>query len=444
MSETIRELLLQNFALISSQWLSLKLLVHLDSALSNHSVRNEFIKLLTKLNLDEMNIPLTAHCSYLNWLVERNVPVLTINLLHWLPTSTKSTFTRIVNYFGFKKSPLSKWAGRTLPRVSKSLVKLHLRTPKDKTIDVGDFTWDVVRAIGQCIHLRQLTLESFTYRSLCTTAASLEPLLQGCKHLTQLSLLGCHITESDIKLLSTEMISFSYKAYWSPNLSQEALVALIERCPKLQSLCIADVMDDVLREVPLFNTAVYEKMARFLPDLRELTVDSTGALCGFEILLSRCPSLRKLNYGNCSHISFDDLANLLLHKHSQLSHLSLCGSVYYRFSGTPISDFDEVRFQGRKSHLQHLTLLNFVNLEESGLQHVLRCCPELRSLKLAGIPRLSADAVVDMILQYCPHIQLVEAWKCFSLSSVREQDLIARGVSVVIEMPKTHVRWRLL
>jgi hypothetical protein len=171
-----------------------------------------------------------------------------------------------------------------------------------------------------------------------------------------------------------------------------ALYALADRCPKLHTLCLRERHLDA--EALLYLTSVR--------DFRRLElwgIQSITPTC-MDQLLANCPNLRSFCFGRQSHAGFR--YGRIGKTCPFLQELMIVGGSY-----TPLSAY----LSGLTTHtlsLRKLVVIGYEYLRHEHILAVLRGCPQLGWLDLSG--NWIDDAFLYSLGQHCPALQVVLLW----------------------------------
>ncbi|KAL6050246.1 Clu domain-containing protein [Balamuthia mandrillaris] len=239
--------------------------------------------------------------------------------------------------------------------------------PQLKEVDLSylpNLTDRVIRSLSLMNKLQRLTMHAATK---LTDDAPWNVLSQRCNMMKKLVITDATLLRSpSIHLPRLRLLSLN----GCTGLSPQALENLITPCEDLTEL--------YLNSCQLTDAALH-RIASSCDGIANLSLSCNRFL--FDLNLHLC-CLQMLDLSYCERIE-DDSLNALLKRSPYLHLLNIVGCPQLRQPSL------------YSSHLQHLAL-GSSQLEESSFEVILRCCTELKSLRLQQFPSLSDDTLLSL------------------------------------------------
>lgn len=214
------------------------------------------------------------------------------------------------------------------------------------------------------------------------------------------TLTDCNLTNLLNNIYSIELKSLDLSH--CDQITDIALIKIIERCPNLQSLNITRC--EKITDASMFALAYYNNMT-----LQSLTISKCGNITdngALEIIRS-CPNLTDLNVSQCIGITNETMFHLANHCTNIISlNISWC---WY------ISDVGMDEVSSNCTKLQVLNISKCWNISEDSMIKIFMNCPNIQSLDICWCHELTNKGM-DTIAIHCHNLKSLDIGWCYRIT----------------------------
>lgn len=377
------------------QFLSIKGLVQLDSAVTSTQFRDYLLSVIFRISVQTIGVRINYQIA--QWLSRRQVA---LNIVHFDPQITDNTLCLM----GYKQGRVREICFETCDRISARALSTFLSNMK------GTFSlnFDSCNQISPCLveavclkcpDVRHVSLANLGFLG----NDSILKLSLLCEQLVSIDLtMHSQLTDSVVcQLVAGCPLLEVINLHGCISVSDAAIIAIAKGCPGLKRL--------VLSYCTRITNASLVAVACNCPGLVSLEIVRCRAISdpGLTALARGCPLLESLNANQCMRITDASMCYIAYHS-ARLQSLSIseCASIS---SGKGIATLIE-----RCPHLQKLNLAGY-KFDTSGV---------VQAMVAVGAPLTHLDlslsdlrpGMLEQLLQHCTQLQSLNLTGCSYLS----------------------------
>lgn len=401
------------------EYLTIADIVILDTALTNHFLRDTYLSIVNKrklaFQLSEKQIQLGIGILCLRWLFCRGMHVSTLSLGHDItdlhvelfPIKFQAISTWVISNPIAKHRLSRECVVQIAKKCSKSIKNLYIQSQLSAEAALA--------IIENSPLLRSFEMETDTF---IPSDSFLNQMAESCPQLNHLKIVNAdQLTNSSLQMIAKYCInlkSISLSGDYC-DITDDGMLQLACSCQELESLSLS-----IENRSPRSNSNAIAHI-------------SDAAL---STLACKCRNLSELRLGCYSHVSD---AGFIAVAESCLKLIKL--SIHNKLGeATRISDATIITFAECCKSLQEVSLSNFPNLTDVALIQLAENCKHLTRLELMSAPQITDKSIVEFannckklvaidfrdisiantglikIVENCPELTSISLWRCSKIS----------------------------